>query len=292
MPVNLLALCRQGQSYVVKRVKVTAPVQGLLEGIFTQQEQDFFEGITDEVMFDGGWRPERNELLYVDTPPPATSVLTAAQANLTSLPDLDAAHFTSEGIRGLCVLMRRTGGDRLLIQNFSARQILEQKFTLILDGQTFNQLTSPAFSIGTSLAAVIEGGRLKFNSFSNVKMIFDLKNLYQEATDAQIDRFAAHSALHVADPAAFKRVADMGIRKLVNAVTERNILGVYTVSHIVNMAASEGIEIQQQSGKLVMPTERADIKEVLHFLDDAFYTAALSGESYITNSKKLVRRTA
>jgi hypothetical protein len=292
MSVNLLALCRHGGDYQVKRVQVTAQVQSLLEGIFTQQEQEFFDGITEEVPFDGGWRPERDELLDVDAPPEATAVLAAAQSNLVSLPDVDAAHFTSEGIRGLCVLMGRPGGDRLLIQNFSARQLLEQKFSLILDGDTFNRLSQPAFSIGSSLAGVIEGDRLKFNSFNNIRMIFDLKNLYQEASDSQLDGFMEHSAFHVADAAALKKVADQQIRKLVHAISERGILDVYTVAHIVATAASEGIVIAQQDGKSVLPSTRAEIKELLHFLDDAFYRAALSGDAYISNSKKRIYRAA
>jgi len=292
MSVNLLALCRQGEAYVVKRVKVTAQVQSLLEGIFTQQEQEFFDGITEEVAFDGGWRPERDELLYVATPPEAAAVLAAAQSNIVSLPDVDAAHFTSEGIRGLCVLMRRPAGDRLLIQNFSARQLLEQKFSLILDGDTFNRLTQPAFSIGASLAGVIEGDRLKFNSFNNIRMVFDLKNLYQEASDGQLDIFMEHNALHVSDPSALKKVADQRIRKLIYAISERGILDIYAVAHIVATAASEGISIAQQDGKIVLPSTRAEIKEVLHFLDDAFYRAALSGDAYISNSKRRIHRAA
>jgi hypothetical protein len=139
---------------------------------------------------------------------------------------------------------------------------------------------------------VVEAGRLKFKSFNNIKMIFDLKNFYQVATDVQIDTFASHSGLLVPDIAGFKRVADQSIRKLVHAITERNILDVYAAPHIVSTAASEGIVIEQRDGKIVMPTGRAEIKEILHFLDDAFYRAALSGESYITNSKRLARRAA
>jgi hypothetical protein len=263
MPVNLLAICRQNDAYLLKRVKVTAKVQDDLEGIFIQQEQEFFEAITDEVLFDGGWRPEPNELLYVPAPPEAASIMTQAQANLVSLPDLNAAHFRGEGIRALCVLMTTPTGNRLLIQNFSGRQILAQRFNLILDGDTFSHLSQPAFTIGTSLAGVIEDSRLKFNSYNNIRMIFDLKNLYKEATDAQLDAFIAHPALTVADPATFKVSSDQSVRKLVHAISERGILDIYAVNHIVQTALSEGIDLQQQNGQIIMLTNKADIKRVL-----------------------------
>jgi hypothetical protein len=96
MSVNLLALCRHGEAYVVKRVKVTAQVQSLLEGIFTQQEQEFFDGITEEVVFDGGWRPEDRELLYVATPP-AAAVPAAAQSKHRQLARCRCGTFHQRG---------------------------------------------------------------------------------------------------------------------------------------------------------------------------------------------------
>jgi hypothetical protein len=36
-----------------------------------------------------------------------------------------------------------------------------------------------------------------------------------------------------------------------------------------------------------MPTERAEIKKLLRFLDDGLYQAPLTGTRYITNSKRL-----
>jgi hypothetical protein len=286
MPVNLLALCRLQGSFIVKRVKVAAGVQQILEGIFTQQEQQFFEGVSDEILFDGGWRPEKNELLYVAASAEAAAVFSAAQSSVVSLPELDASHFSSEGIRALCVLMKNPSGPRLLLQNFTSRQILEHRFSLILDGDTFNRLTQPAFSIGSTLAGLIEGDRLKFNSFNNIRLIFDLKHLYQEATDIQIDSFSGHSSLFVADPMKLKITADQSIRKLIHAIAGRGTLDQHTADEIVMAAATDGLVVDLDRGKIVMPTEKRDLKTLLHFLDDGFYRARLSGQTYITNSKR------
>ena len=189
MTANLLALCHKDNGFIVKRVKVSADVQALLEGIFTQQEVDFFEGISEHVPFDGGWQPNANELLYVAPSPEITSVFNAAQANVVSLPQIAPGNFGNEGIRALGVYMRRATGDRLLVQNFSPRQSLERRFSLILEGDTFNRLTQPAFSLGVSLAGVVEANRLVFSKYSNIRMIFDLRHLYEEATSVQIDTF-------------------------------------------------------------------------------------------------------
>ena len=213
MAVNLLAICKQPSGLLVKRVKVTADVQNQLEGVFIQQEQSFLDGVSEEVAFDGGWNPEPNELLYVSLTPEADAVLKAAQGNVVALPEVNAPAFAQENIRALAVLMQHDAGLRLLLQEFSARQSLERRFSLVLDGDTFNRLTKPAFSIGASLAGIIESGRLKFRRFSRVKLIFDLTNLYQEASLAELNTFCVQDCLHIEDAEAFKTTADQKMKK-------------------------------------------------------------------------------
>jgi hypothetical protein len=172
MPINLLAMCKQPNGVVVKRVKVTAEVQNQLEGVFIQQEQTFLDGVNEEVAFDGGWNPEPNELLYVDLTDDAKIVLQAAQGNVVALPEVNAAAFGQENIRALVVMIRYPAGPRLLLQEFSPRQSLDRRFSLVLDGDTFSRLTQPAFSIGASLAGIVENGRIKFRRFSRIKLVF------------------------------------------------------------------------------------------------------------------------
>ena len=258
-----------------------------LEGVFIQQEQTFLDGVNEEVAFDGGWSPEPNELLYLTLTDEATAVLQAAQGNVVALPEVNAAAFSQENIRALAVLMRHTAGPRLLLQEFSPRQSLERRFSLVLDGDTFSRLTQPAFSIGASLAGIIENGRIKFRRFSRIKLIFDLTNLYQEATDAELDSFCGLDCLQVADAAAFKGIADQKMRKLIHAITERKTLENYTPEQIAIAAEGEGFQVEIAGDKIVLPTAKATAKALLHFLDNGLYRAALSGEIFITNSKRL-----
>ncbi|MFK8254199.1 hypothetical protein [Ancylobacter terrae] len=287
MPVNLLALCKPGSDFIVKRVMTTAEVQGQLEGIFIQQEQTFLNGVSEEVVFDGGWSPEPNELLYAPITPEATSIFQAAQGNIVAMPQVNATAFENEGIRALAVLVQRPAGPRLLLQEFSARQLLERRFNLILDGDTFNRLTQPAFSLGASLAGMIDGDRIKFRLFNRIKLIFDLTNLYQEATNAQLDTFCALPSLQIADAAAFKSMADQKMRKLINAISERNTLGNYTPAQIAEAADTEGFQVEIIADRIVMPSTKSNAKALLHFLDNGLYRAALGGEMFITNSKRI-----
>src|SRR3546814_5639495 len=115
------------------------------------------------------------------------------------MPEVNAAGFAEEGIRALAVLIQRPAGPGLLLQELSVRQLLERRFSLVLDGDTFSRLTQPAFAIGASLAGIIENGRIKFNKFSRIRLIFDLANRYQEATNTALSVFDALNFLHVWD---------------------------------------------------------------------------------------------
>lgn len=155
----------------------------------------------------------------------------------------------------------------------------------VWDGSTFDRLTAPAFSIGTSLAGIIDGQEIKFKSFSNIKMIFDLANLYQVASDAEIDQFSLHASLEM-DSAVFKDIADQTIRKLVHAVSKRGILDAYDINAISNAAQVQSFDLTVTNGKIVVPVDRAGSKRLMHFLDEGFFRGPLSGDAYITNSKR------
>jgi len=61
MPQNLFAACRMDGELSAKRVHLDATVQQAIENIFAQQEAAFREGVTDEVAFDGSWKPDDEE---------------------------------------------------------------------------------------------------------------------------------------------------------------------------------------------------------------------------------------
>lgn len=291
MPVNLLAICRSAPALIVKRIKVTAAVQNQLEGIFIQQEQMFVGGVTDEVPFDGGWSPDPHEHLVAQVTDEAAAIFAAAQGNIVAMPEVDPANFEAENIRALGVLVQRPSGPRLLLQEFSARQMLERRFSLILDGNTFNRLVQPAFAIGASLAGFVEDDKIKFQKFSRIKLIFNLTSLYQEATDTEVEGFCGLECISVGDIGKFKNLADQKMRKLINAITKRGTLNNFTPAQIQVAAADENFQIAVVDGKIIIPSMKAEVKALLHFLDNGLYRGPLGGEIFITNSKRALTPT-
>lgn len=279
---NLLAFCRTQAGPTIKRIQISQPLQDKLGGLFQQQAIQFMEGIDEEIEFGSDWKPDTNEIVVMDVPAEAELLQTALGGNLLALPTVNADKFLNEGIKGLFVQMER----RILVQSFTAQQVLSRRFSLLLEGDTFRELTEPSFTMDSQLVAVIENSKLKFKSFHKVKRIFELTQIYQEATDQQIDSFCAHASLAVEDVGEFKNVADQGIRKLVHAVAATNVLDQHTVEDIEAKAAALGIEVTVTNGLLLMPADRKGAKALLKFLDDAIYEAPLSAKRYMTNSKR------
>lgn len=283
---NLFAFCKIHDRPTVKRVSVTATVQSKIEGIFQAQAVSFLDGVTDEVDFAGDWKPDNDEILFIDLPEEATLLTGAVSANAMSYPEIDARNFLSESIKALFTSIEIAGTRQVLIQNFSANQILARRFSLMLDGNSFKELTDPAFTLDNYIVAIIQDGKLKFKSFHNIKRIFELNQFYSEATNEQLEAFCGNSHLHVDDVQAFKELADQNIRKMVHAIIKTGVLDSYPVEDIAEKAGSLGLDIAMKNGRIVVPNDRKSIKELLRFLDDGIYEAALTAKKYITNSKR------
>lgn len=286
MTQNLFAACRHNGSLVVRRVRLDAAVQASVMGLFTDQENSFRSGIDTEVDFNGTWNPEPNELLTIDVPSEAEIFEDTINANATSIQDIDTSNFADEGIKALFTGAEVNGSTKVLVQRFTSMQFLQKKWALLQDGNAFRQLIEPAFSLDNSLTCIVEDNKIKFKSQHKLRSIINMQDIYREATDQEVRDFAAHTCLEIADVNGFLLLADQTTRKLISAISSSDTLNNYTVTDIQSAATRVGVTINVQNGKIVMPGTRADVKNLLRFLDDSLYEAALTGQRYITNSKR------
>ena len=285
---NFFALCRTDEGLVAKRIPVTNALQDELAALFQGQEQAFRSGVSGEVEFAGDWKPDDDELLTIDVSDEAKVMLGAVSANTLSAPALDTNNFIGENVKAIFTGAPHGNGHKVLVQKFSAQQSLGKKLAILLTGNSFKQLTEPAFTMDTRLVCIIEGGKIKFRSFHNLRMIIDLSEHFEEATDDDIDDFADHSVLEIADIQAFKDHADQTVRKLVHKIMKARVLDQHTAEEIEAKASEVELELTINGGKVVLPEEKQDIKQVLCFLDDGLYEAPLSGQRYVTNSKRRI----
>ena len=287
MTQNLFAACRDSQDHLTaKRVRLNATVQKQLEDTFAEQEAAFRDGVTSEVTFDGSWKPNEDEFLTIDVPIEAQIFAQTIADSALSIPDINTAAFANEGIKALFTGVTRNGATKVLVQRFTAQQVLERRFTLLLDKNAFRRLTEAAFALDNELTCIIEDGKIKFKSQAKLRSIINLQDIYRAATDQEVQAFASHSSLQVADVAAFVAVTNQVSRKLIHAISSNNILEIYTPAAIQNAASRTGLSITVENDKISMPTAHADIKALLQFLNESRYSGPLSGQVFVTNSRR------
>lgn len=286
--MTLFAYCKIDGGGAVKRIPITSPVQQRMRSIFLEQEVEFRAGRTSEVAFDGDWAPDDDELLTLEVPPEVANVVRASTGNALSLPTIDVSNFEAENIRALFIVEEASGKSRLLVQRFTSMQELNRKRALLLHNNSFRELSEPAFTIGVSLCCVIEDDLIKFDSFSNLRSIFNLTTPYQQATDADIDEIARHSSIDIQDLPTFKSEASQTLRKLVHKVLASGVLDAHSPQDIKRKAAAAGLNLQLRGGVLQVPADKTLARHLFRFLDDGLYEAALSRKRYVTNSKKAI----
>ena len=283
---NLFAACRIKGKLVAKHVPTNAEVQGELISIFRGQEDMFREGVTTEIDFDGSWKPDEDELLFIPVPAEAEIFKEAVDSNTASVDEIETQNFAEEGIKALFMGISGKGETRILVQRFTSHQILDRKFLLHLWENAFRRLEDTAFTLDTNLTCIIEEGLIKFKSQHKLRSIIDLREIYREATDQEVKDFAKHPKLHIADTRAFLDAANQPSRKLIKAVLSDETLDKYETKNIRTAAKKTGLEINVRGGKIVMPSESKDIRALLQFLTEGRYLGPLSGQAYISNSHR------
>lgn len=287
MPQNLFAACRtDAGNLVIKRVRLDANVQQAVENIFGQQEAEFRNGITEEIPFDGAWTPDDDQLLTIDVPLEAQIFEATLTANALAVPDINTAAFAGEGIKALFTGRTVNGATTVLIQRFTSQQVLERRFALFQVGNAFRQLTEPAFTLDSALACIIEGGKMKFKSQQKLRSIINMVDIYRAATNQEVQAFAGHARLAIADVGAFVTMTNQVSRKLIHAISNNGTLDAHDPAIIQAAAQQTSLAITIENGRIVMPTTHGEVKALLQFLNESRYSGPLSGQPFVTNSQR------
>ncbi|MDP2609123.1 MULTISPECIES: Kiwa anti-phage protein KwaB-like domain-containing protein [unclassified Oceanobacter] len=275
----------------IKRIRVNSPLQSELIQIFEDQRVLFEQGVDTEVDFNGDWKPGENEVLIIDDISESTLMKNAINANALSFTDVNISNFSNEPIKAIFTGITTNGQTKVFVQKFSSRQALSLNQLPLIKmqtGNTFVKTTDDIFTIDNKLVAIIEGNRTKFKSFHNARMVFDLSGFYREATDEDLTQMSQHASLEIADLESFISEADTQVRKMAHSIKSSGVLDSYTVTQISTASANfPDISVIVNNGKITLPSDKKELKEVLHFLLEDIYKGPLSGSDYLTNSKRV-----
>ncbi|WP_331312060.1 Kiwa anti-phage protein KwaB-like domain-containing protein [Methylobacterium oryzae] len=276
------------------RLELTNDVQQELSKIFAQQEADFKRAASEKISFDGKYKPDEGEVLVIGDYEDLDEIHGAIANPMSILPIRpDTADF--EEIKA--IFTGRVEGDSkiALIQNFDRKRVLSTRgFSLFHSANVFKKVEGIGLTLDDKLCAILTNKSLEFFNFTSLRRIFDLTKYYKNATDEDIKSFASMGNVRAADVPALIEAADTVIRKKVSFVMQSGILEEVQAAEIKQHASAFGISIEtaeiEGSMVIILPTERAKLKELLRFLDEDYYRSVLRGDPYLSNSKRSLKR--
>lgn len=276
----------------VLRMPLTAEVQAGITELFRAQEQEFFQGIEEEIKFDGMYRPEESELLYINHFDDMDGIKSAI-LRPQGCQEFMLKSGSLESIKAIFSGYIKNGTIRVMLQVFDRRSIINAHgFSLVHADYAFSRFEGGGLTLDNKLTAIIEDDSLKFASYHYLRQIFDMSAYCRDATDQDLKVFIQNTALQFTDAQAFIDVADAWVRRKVLLIQQSGILDNCPVGKIESAAKHCDFKMQLagEAGRerIVIPADRQEIKQILRFLDEDFYQSPESSSKYKAKARRVM----
>lgn len=292
---NLFALVDDDDA-PIRRIPLTAALNTELAQLFAEQQAALL-GDKQAIAFTGSYNVDEGEIFTIaEYPLPPT--IGQAIGNPLTCPVLNLNAETHR-IKALFSGTWSAANKAVNFQVFDAGKLLSNRWTLIglpiHAGDTYKRLEEPGLILQDKLTAHYHNGTLYFSSYHNTKRFLDLADYYREATDTDLDAFADTDLFAFEDKDGFKDQADSIIRKKIALLQKNEVLKDITVTDIQTVANNFNAELPEEhhinitvndDGKLVIPEDKKQLKELIRFLDEDYVTAPLTKRKCLTNSKQ------
>lgn len=228
-------------------------------------------------------RAQKHEILVVeDFPLPARFVDDVKDSNHCDdieIQDVDARH-----VKAIVGATADQDGERVEIAIFkelSGSRILDRSpWNFFLDGNTLNRLDRPGLAIPEPVHAVYKDGDMFF-AYETARRFVDLTGLCTEAAAEDIDEFLEWGPVVFRGAGDLHEAADSWCLRRISMVLASEIWTRVTVQQIKEQADTFGVAlvIEMVDGKesIVLPGDRASLKDVLKLLNQDFFYSLLDG---------------
>jgi len=281
----------------VRRIPLTATLKQELDEMLMLQLSVFL-GEKQSIPFTGSYNVDHGEIFTI-AEYSLPEVIGEFIANPLTCPVLRLNNETHK-IKALYSGVWSDQNKKINFQVFDAGKLLKTGFTLIGSGDTYKKLEEPGLILQDKLTAHYDNDTLYFSSYHNTKRFLDLADYYQEATDADLDTFAGSDLFSLEDETSFKANADSIVRKKIALLQKNHVLKDLQVSEIQSVADNFNLELPEEhhirialdeEGKIVIPADKKQLKELVRFLDEDYVTAPLTKRKCLTNSKQYLSST-
>lgn len=276
----------------ILRLPLTFDVQAGISELFRAQEHDFLQGVEEEIKFDGMYRPEESELLYINKFDDVDG-LKAAILRPQGCQELALKSGTLESIKAIFSGYIKNGAIRVLIQGFDRRRIINAtNFSLIHSDNAFSKFEGGGLTLDNKLTAILEDDNLKFSSYHYLRQIFDMSAYCKDASDQDMTVFIQNKSLQFADAQQFMEAVDPWVRRKVVLIQQSGILDNCPASKIAAIAKYCDLQLQLAGTagqeKIVIPADRQEAKQILRFLDEDYYQSPQCTLKYSAKAKRVM----
>ncbi len=288
--MNLFALT-DDPSRRILRIPLAQGVQTEVEQLFRSQEASFAAAGQEEIEFDGKYKPDENECLVIKSYDDLDNIHEAIGSPLAT-PEISADPAAFVAVKALFTGYTSQTNEKIaLIQSFDKRKIISSAgFSLIHSANVYRKLDGAGLTLDNKLSAILIDDTLKFFSFHVLRRIADVSQYFVEATNADLNDFAALDAILVEDNAALIVMADSWIRRKITLISQSKILDLVETKTIKDAAAQFNIgvitKLVDDREVIVLPTTKAELKKLLRFLDEDYFHSSLQNLAHMTNSKR------
>lgn len=248
-------------------------------------EPSFAKFISDEiteVAFNGSYKPDKEEVLYVTMELPACFADIPNNTN-----NYNEITIPGDSIKTVCLYHNGS----YYFQNFMNNYIVKaSNIALFWCNDTFKKFEEQrAFTIEEMINAIYHDGKLYFHSYASARQIFDLSEFYIEATNSDIDNVLGEAVFAGTDCEWMKENSDSVMRKQIKSIKDSGILGELDVTKktFKSWAKKAGIpEDVYNTGHLVFRKNKKECKMILSFLNDDIFEGHFTKSIYLSNSKR------
>lgn len=256
---------------------------------------DYYQNLTADkqvIVFNGSYQPEDDEILCIDSFGMDEQILQAIKEP-SGVPPFIPTMENTENIVAVFVGKSDGKDTRIAFQKFRKEQYISTRgFNIFFDKETFIQDKRYGITIADCVDCVWVNNQLQFKSYYIAKQIFELQDYYRTATEKEVDDFTKQAIICFEEPEVFRKQASGNrMRRMIAEILDSGVLKKYSASEIRKMAKQQtGVELEVKNKQLVMPQEKEKVKLFFGVLTEGVYKGIFSNETYITNSKRAVKK--
>lgn len=275
IPCNFFAILKDG---TVRKINLLQNITASIRNIFLDCGAVIMNDDTEEILFDGNYAIQEEEILYVEMGLPEN--IEEASNNAIGI---EVLNLETDNIK--TIFWYEDGV--YYFQNFDNRKLLRNRSVIYWDNNTYNKLEENALIVDNIVNAIYKNNKFYFKSYANANKVFSLLAFFQEATNEEIKRFSENDKI-IFDQDWLIDNSNTIIRKQITLIQKSNILEKAKPKSIKSSAKKFNLNIELQDGKVLLPNDKKVCKDILTFLNEQYYIGLITGNKYRTNSKRNV----